>query len=323
LEKALIPPHPKGVRFAPSPTGRLHVGNLRTAWISHEIARAWGEPWVVRFEDIDAPRSVPGAREEQLADLASLGLRPEQVVIQSGLRQRHWDTFKCAVLEKRVYACACSRKEVREALERSGSAPHHSSAMYSGHCRLQPPTGAHGLPTLAWRFAVSEDESGHSDFIVGRSSTVLDVEGLPVDLDSFAPAYHWACAVDDWDGKYRLLVRAADLAEVLPQHRAIMAWLAASEKNPALFPAVFHTRLVTQNDGHRLEKRTRGATLEELGQLGLDRARILECFKRSWDPGCLSELESGPEAKELKEVKVAKAAAEKGSTMTLKELGLG
>jgi glutamyl/glutaminyl-tRNA synthetase len=293
----------------------LHVGNLRTAWVSHLFARTWNEPWVVRFEDIDAPRSLPGAREEQLADMAALGLKPDQVVIQSALRARHWETFSRAIREKRVYPCTCSRKEVREALERAGSAPHPArgaaAPTYSGHCRLEGPSNGHGLPSLAWRFAVVEDPSGRSDFIVGRSSIELDARGLPANLDSFAPAYHWACAVDDLDGGYRLLVRAADLAEVLPQHRAIMRWLAESEHRggPGL-PGVFHTSLVTQNDGHRLEKRTKGATLDELAANGYPISRILERFAESWDADCFRARAPG------------ECFGEKKETMTLKELGL-
>lgn len=329
MEKTLSPAA-RGIRFAPSPTGRLHVGNLRTAWVSHLIAQSWGEPWVVRFEDIDAPRSVPGAREEQLADMAALRLIPDRILIQSEARERHWRTFQRAIHEKRVYPCTCSRKEVREALERSGSAPHPTASpaprstappatpgaaapTYSGHCRAARSGDGYGLPSLAWRFAVAEDASGRSDFIVGRSAIELDALGLPANPDSFAPAYHWACAVDDLDGGYRLLVRAADLAEVLPQHRAIMTWLALSEGRVPQMPAVFHTSLITQNDGHRLEKRTQGATLTELAQAGFGIDRILERFNQSWDADCLRLLQAG----------AGEFFGEKKHTMTLKELGLG
>jgi glutamyl-tRNA synthetase len=294
MERALIvaAPAPAGVRFAPSPTGRFHVGNLRTAWVSHRLARAWKQPWVVRFEDIDAPRVLAGSQESQLADMAALGLVPDQVLIQSAAHERHWETFARAVAERRVYPCFCSRKDVREALEAASSAPHphltRSSAetcpsgIYSGHCRALQAAPAHALPSLAWRFAVAEDPSGRSDFIVARTSPVL-----PADRSSFAPAYHWACAVDDWDGRYHTLVRAADLAEVVPQHRAIMRWLAqASGKDAAAataVPAVFHASLVTQNDGHRLEKRTRGVTLPELLASGWTCEGIIGRFTASWD----------------------------------------
>lgn len=299
----LTAPGGRGVRFAPSPTGRFHLGNLRTAWISWEWAQALGEPWVVRFEDIDAPRVVPQAKDTQLADMGTLGLKPDLILIQSDFRHRHWETFQKAVRQKRVYPCYCSRKDVREALESAASAPHPGVSRtltppYSGRCRHLPAAlsasdlGLQGLPTLAWRFAVEGDSSGRSDFIVGRTSSRLDEGGMPAEPLSFVPAYHWACAVDDLDGGYRLLVRAADLAEVVEQHRGIMEWLARSEGKAGYYPAVFHTALVTQNDGHRLEKRTRGVTLPELLDAGWSAQRILGRFRsgfsleaRDWAPG--------------------------------------
>jgi glutamyl-tRNA synthetase len=306
------------VRFAPSPTGRFHIGNLRTAWISHEWARAWGEPWVVRFEDIDAPRVMPGAREEQLADMRALGLVPDEIPVQSAAHARHWEVFVRAVREKRVYPCFCSRKDVREALEGAASAPHPVAgalpANYSGRCRgltELPVPSEHGLPSLAWRFAVEEDPTGRADIIVGRSSPALDDRGLPAERASYAPAYHWACAIDDLDGGYRLLVRAADLAEVVPQHRAIMGWLARSEGREPRFPAVFHTSLVTQNDGHRLEKRTRGVTLGELRDAGFSAERLIELFRRSWRQELIGQWSPG------------RVFGEDRERMTLTELGIG
>lgn len=287
-----------GVRFAPSPTGRFHVGNLRTAWISHAIARRLGEPWIVRFEDIDGPRVVAGAQELQLEDMRALGLevRPElgdELIRQSDAHARHLEWFLRAVRERRVYPCFCSRKDVREALDGAASAPHGRVATYSGRCRERVTAAAaaanipdHSLPSLAWRFALDEDPSGRSDFIVARTSVELSTESgsdavlLPSDPASFAPAYHWACAIDDAEGRYRLLVRASDLADVVPQHRAIMRWLGYEE-----LPKVFHTALVTQNDGHRLEKRTQGVTLPELLAAGWSAERIVAKFTESFDPG--------------------------------------
>lgn len=335
-----------GVRFAPSPTGLFHVGNLRTAWISRELARAWSQPWVVRFEDIDGPRVLAGSQEAQLADMATLGLRPDELVVQSLAHGRHWQVFERAVAERRVYPCFCSRKDVREALEGAGSAPHPVTAarpataaqshevnrtddvsaasgaavqplpnnIYSGHCRkllAQPSSGAwpspasHGLPSLAWRFALEEDPSGHSDFIVARTSPVL-----PADSSTFAPAYHLACAIDDLDGNHHTLVRAADLAEVIPQHQAIMRWLAVAEGQRFSPVAVFHTSLVTQNDGHRLEKRTQGVTLAELKVAGWTPERLITQFQKSWDSNLAYAWAPG------------NIFGEARATLTLKDLGL-
>jgi glutamyl-tRNA synthetase len=268
-----------GVRFAPSPTGRFHVGNLRTAWISREWARALGMPWVVRFEDIDQPRVLSGAQESQLEDMAALGLQPDQIVVQSERRERHWELFLRAVRQGAVYPCFCSRKEVREALEASASAPHQKPASYSGHCRgIATVTHDHDLTSLGWRFSIPEDPSGRSDVIVARSDSKLDGDGLP-DKASFVPAYHWACGIDDRDGGYDLLVRAFDLAEAAQVQRAVGSWM---DGPGSAMPAIFHTSLVVSNDGHRLEKRTEGVTLPELARLGIDASALLALFRRSF-----------------------------------------
>jgi glutamyl-tRNA synthetase len=262
-----------GVRFAPSPTGAFHLGNFRTAWISYRLGQRLGKPWVLRFEDIDGPRVAPGSRERQLAEMERLGLKSERVEIQTAFHKRHEEAFDQARVEGKVYACYCSRKELREALEGAASAPHGAQAIYNGRCRDLAEAPEHRLPTLAWRFRMDE-ASGSRDFIAART--------LP-DGSGFNPAYNWACAVDDWDGRYDLLVRAWDLEPVAEQQRAIQLWLKTSEGSRDPLPAIYHTALVTQDDGHRLEKRTRGITLPELEAAGWTVERIVAAFERSWN----------------------------------------
>lgn len=262
------------VRFAPSPTGVFHVGNWRTAWISREWARVLNRPWIVRFEDIDAPRVLPGALERQLREMKSLGLVPDDVRVQSSRRDRHWELFEKARAEGILYPCRCSRRDVLTAL---ASAPHGAEALYSGRCR---PGGratgdADAAPaaetaTIAWRFRCV-DESGKQDFIVART----DAQGSS---SSFVPSYHWACAIDDWEEAHRLLVRAHDLETATPIQRVIQSWLRGSGDRD--FPAVFHTALVTADDGARLEKRTKGVTLDELA---VSPAQLILFFEKSFE----------------------------------------
>ncbi len=266
-----------GVRFAPSPTGAFHLGNFRTAWISHYWARFLGTPWVLRFEDIDAPRVVVGAMERQLAEMEALGLRADRVEVQSAFFPRHLAVFRKAAAVSSVYPCFCSRKEVRESLEQASSAPHSTPPLYGGRCRYREAPATHELPTVAWRFRNPVDSTGAQDFIIGRT----DHERK---LDTFVPAYNWACAVDDFDGNFLMLVRAWDLAGVLDQQRAVQAWLARLEEREFTAPQVFHCALVVANDQHRLEKRTKGVTLDELRVQGLSDAEIVRRLKLSFDP---------------------------------------
>ncbi len=265
-----------GVRFAPSPTGRFHVGNLRTAWISHKFAKLLNTPWIVRFEDIDLPRVQKDARALQLKDLSELQLTADLELLQSEFKERHWQCFVEGVREGKIYPCDCSRKEVQLALSTMASAPHTSSIVYSGHCRTMSRRTFDASETLAWRFKM-DDESGRDDFIVARTSKTVDGNGIP-DFSSFAPSYHFACAIDDHDGNYDLLVRSSDLRESLLPQRAIHKWLGRSRPIP-----VFHTSLVTQDDGNRLEKRTSGVTLEELNSKNITPMRLLEIFEKSFE----------------------------------------
>ncbi|MEK7692132.1 MAG: glutamate--tRNA ligase family protein, partial [Bdellovibrionota bacterium] len=273
------------IRFAPSPTGDLHVGNLRTAWISWRLSQLYSMPWHLRFEDIDGPRVVPGSLERQLSDLAALGMKPTRMTIQSANRIRHRMLFEKARQEGLAYPCTCSRREIGEALEHSASAPHSAHpALYTGNCRnltSQPGDRARSdLPGLAWRFRMPVDTTGASDFILGRTS--LDGDSWR----TFSPAYHWACAIDDIDGKHEILVRSIDLTTALPLQRAIWHWLGASPG-----PAVFHTALVvqeipgdSQQHGRRLEKRTRGVTWFELKAQGFTPEKLLRAFEHSFRP---------------------------------------
>ncbi|HVK60216.1 MAG TPA: glutamate--tRNA ligase family protein, partial [Bdellovibrionales bacterium] len=212
--KSLGAPATGGVRFAPSPTGRFHIGNLRTAWISYKLSRQLQLPWIVRFEDIDRPRVLAGAQEQQLADMRALGLVPDQVLVQSDFEERHWQLLIRAIEDGVIYPCDCSRKEVQQALSGLASAPHAELAAYSGHCRPLSRRELKSVDSIAWRFRMPL-ESGIQDFIVARTSPQLSENGAS-DRASFTPSYHWACAIDDFDGRYDWIVRSSDLAHALP-----------------------------------------------------------------------------------------------------------
>lgn len=253
----------------------FHVGNFRTAWIAQQWAQFLSIPLVIRFEDIDVPRVVAGAQERQLAEMQQFGIRGDRVEVQSSRRVRHWVAFLEGLGQGWIYPCFCSRNEVRAALDSMASAPHRSPPLYSGHCRNLRSFPSTDLPSIAWRFR-GEEVAGTQDFIVARSEAVR-ASGLAPAENSFVPAYNWACAVDDMDGNHTLLVRAWDLEEVTAQQRAIQLRLGAHR-----FAAVFHTALITQNDGHRLEKRTRGVTFSELLAAGYDVDRIQVLFRNSF-----------------------------------------
>ncbi len=298
----------RGVRFAPSPTGRFHVGNLRTAWISHHLSRHFQLPWIVRFEDIDRPRVVQNAIELQTRDLSSLALRPDRVVVQSHNLERHWEVFLKAVRESQVYPCFCSRKDVREAIQESASARHGIEPVYSGACRklLNESHAMSGSAAVGWRFKM-EDSSGALDPVIARTSG-LELLAEPGSC-GFVPAYHWACAIDDLDGECMLLVRAWDLEHAVVFQRAVQEWLVKLERRAPGFPAIFHCSVVTGTRGERLEKRTKGVTLLELIASGISAEALKEKFEASFTD-VLGKIEPGRIYGEMKKV------------ITLEELGI-
>ena len=268
----------KGVRFAPSPTGRFHIGNLRTAWIASRIGHLLAEPLIVRVEDIDSARSRTEFKTLQIADLKRIGVEASELVIQSSRYSRHLELFNRAIDDGLIYPCDCSRKDVLEALAGLRSAPHGREAEYSGRCRTRQRGDMRPTETLAWRWRSKLDADGRFDVIVARTNP---------DGSQFTPGYHWACATDDADGDYRLLVRAWDLEAADFTQRQIREWI-----RPNIQTDIFHTSLVVNMDGSRLEKRTKGVTLDELAATGVTEQKLVSLFERSFpfDARQLNEL---------------------------------
>ena len=241
------------------------------------MARETGEPWILRIEDIDTARVSAQHQQTQLEDLKAIGLQADAIVIQSSRYERHLELFTRARAEGRIYPCDCSRKDVLEALSQVARAPHERAVEYSGHCRNRKHpndlSSYHPADTLAWRWKInpnSNSELGHHDVIIART----DANG-----EGFVPGYHWACAIDDADGNYRLLVRAWDLAMVEGIQSDIRSWCSLSQD----LTRVFHTSVVTRDDGGRLEKRTQGVTLVELQTIGISPSQLTEKFDASFD----------------------------------------
>lgn len=279
-----------GIRFAPSPTGRFHLGNLRTAWISWKLAKETKLPWVVRFEDIDAPRVVHGAQQKQLDDMAVLGMKPDQVLIQSQSIETHQLLFEQAMAAGVVYPCVCSRKQIAQALAGMQSAPHGIDFEYPGTCQGRPLKEVLGEAAtlgraIGFRF-------GHGHFLVGRAH--VD-ENARVAKGSFQPSYQWACALDDFFGMYAAIVRGCDLIPALGPQRAIQTWLLSTGKSGKI-PSAIHTRMVVDRGGTRLEKRTQGVTLSDCA---MSANQILNFFETSLPPGWIKKVaEALTQAKE-------------------------
>jgi glutamyl-tRNA synthetase len=240
-------------RFAPSPTGVLHLGNLRTALLAWLFARSVGARFLVRIEDLDAGRVRPGFAAAQLDDLAALGLDWDgDVVAQSGRTA----LYEAALARLDVYECFCTRAEIRE----SASAAHGPPDHYPGTCRSLTAAeraarrAAGRAPAL--RVRAGGEVVGFADRLLGAYSAPVD--DFVVRRNDGAFAYNLAVVVDDGAQGVEEVVRGADLIDSTPRQ----LWLARALGLPE--PSYAHVPLVLGPDGSRLAKRHGAVTLREV-----------------------------------------------------------
>ena len=282
-------------RFAPSPTGELHLGNLRTALAAFLSARRngpGGGRFLVRFEDLDRVTSSRSLASAQLRDLAAVGVEPdEEPVFQSdrfGLYSQAISRLESAGL---TYECFCTRKEVREA----AAAPHGAVTLYPGTCRglsaseraSRAAAGRPGALRLDVGKALSggllEAEIGFSDVLAGDTGgPVRDlVDDVVLRRNDGVPSYNVAVVVDDAAQGVTEVVRGADLLSVTPTQVALQHLLGLPT------PAYMHVPLRLGDDGERLSKRHGAVTLGELaaGGVGADEVRaMLLAEMEAWFP---------------------------------------
>lgn len=235
-------------RFAPSPTGPLHLGNLRTALVAWLFARRSGRRFVVRMEDLDRHTSSREWEERQLADLAALGLDWDgEVVRQSDRFDLHRSALARLTDAGRTYRCWCTRREVAEA-----AAPHDGLPRYPGTCRGLSDADvaereASGRPA-AVRLRADHAELAFDDAVHGT------VTGRPDDVvllrNDGVPAYQLAVVVDDGDQGIDQVVRGDDLLDSTPSQIHLATLLGID------VPSYAHVPLVLGPDGQRLAKRS-------------------------------------------------------------------
>ena len=245
-------------RFAPSPTGPLHLGNLRTALLAWLFARSAGSRFLLRVEDLDHSRVRPGIEESQLSDLRAIGLDWDGPVVRQSERTKLYeDAIAGLEAEELLYPCYCTRAEIRAA----ASAPHGISAAdrYPGTCRELTATqraerGASGRPP-ALRVRSEDVRIAFEDRLLGRVEE--DVDDFVVRRNDGTPSYQLAVVVDDAAQGIGEVVRGADLADSTPRQILLARLLGLPE------PTYAHVPLVLGPDGQRLAKRHGAVALSD------------------------------------------------------------
>lgn len=278
-----FPQVPRG-RFAPSPTGDLHLGSAIAALFAFAFARRAGGEIVLRVEDLDTPRLVPGAEDRIAADLGWLGLTfdaspgtggPSAPYRQSERKQIYAAAIDALSARGRIFACDCSRSDIA----RAASAPHagDDGPRYPGTCRDRPRDAPPRRPQ-AMRFRSDGAASVYQDGALGA------VAVPPGAIDDFVLrrgdgvfSYQLACAVDDAAMGITEVVRGADLRGSAPRQAAL---LRALDVDP---PVYTHVPLLVEDDGARLAKRRQSASLASLRARGIPPDALIRALAAAYD----------------------------------------
>jgi len=242
-------------RFAPSPTGVLHAGSLVAALASWLDARAHGGRWLVRIEDVDTPRCVPGAAEHMLVQLATFGLVADETPTWQSTRGALYEAALARLNDSGwAYPCGCTRRDIERALRESGSVrPRHHELVYPGTCR----DGLHGKPARAMRLLAASSSGASETLTIDWQDRRLgalqqDVTNAVGDFvlkraDGLW-AYQLAVVVDDAAQGITHVVRGEDLADNTPRQIHLQRCLGCTT------PVYLHAPLVLGVDGEKLSK---------------------------------------------------------------------
>ena len=233
-------------RFAPTPSGPLHLGNVRTALLSWLRARLCNGQWLLRVDDLDTPRIRPGAIESVLQDLRWLGLNWDgPLVLQSRRRGLYGSFLSTFRRQGYLYPCRCSRRQL------------DGATIYPGTCRWLPQDwGLRDARLPAWRLRVAEPfDSVVGDVILRRADGVV--------------AYHLATSIDELALGINEVVRGQDLVSVCSAQNAVIASLGMAS------PRYGHVPLLCDSSGQKLSKRDHATGLSSLRDRGEAAAQVI------------------------------------------------
>jgi len=260
-------------RFAPSPTGVLHLGNLRTAIVAYASVQASSGTFLIRFEDLDMHNANMANAHQQLNDLAAIGVvSTETPVVQSERFALYHDAIARLTEAGHTYECFCTRKEVLEAAQ----APHGGQVMYPGTCRDLTDgerEERRGVRPGALRLRAQGAMQSFTDHIHGTVTGIVD--DVVLRRNDGVPSYNIAVVIDDALQGVTEVVRGDDLLDVTASQVHLQTLLGYD------MPVYGHVPLAVGDDGERLAKRHGAVTLADLAAQGIGAAQVRDILWES------------------------------------------
>ena len=267
-------------RFAPSPTGLLHLGHAHSALFAWTLAKRHGGRFLLRIEDIDGPRCRPEFEEAILEDLAWLGLDWESPVLrQSDRLPIYWTALDRLEDRGLVYPCFCTRKEIQAEIAQAPSAPHGPDGpLYPGTCRLLTAETQESRISAGDSFALRLDAAKAqeavgtltwNDVAHGVQTACPERHGdVVLARKDIATSYHLSVVLDDAEQGVSLVTRGEDLFPATHVHRLLQALLGLP------IPRWHHHGLITDSSGERLAKRNDALSIRALRETGKTPAEV-------------------------------------------------
>lgn len=239
-------------RFAPSPTGPLHFGSLVAAVGSYLDAKHQQGIWLIRMEDLDTPRCVPGAADDILRTLDAFGLHSEEPILHQSQRTAAYEeALRKLQASGFAYPCCCTRKEIADSALNGIEGP-----VYPGTCRNGIPTGREGR---AWRVRTNNETLEFDDTLQGRTTQHLESEigDFVVKRADGLFAYQLAVVVDDAFQHISHIVRGADLLDSTPRQIFLQHLLDLPD------PSYMHLPVAVNASGEKLSKQALATPVDE------------------------------------------------------------